>query len=193
MSTTPTLDGQKWRELARVIEVLSAQVQSLTDTGNRETERVTGLEQVTRQVQEAFANLAHRQGTGAQNGGERHEYNALVGKIVVPEGLANKPVFKQWGPRYKLVAGGKDEWFKTLLGWAEGHDTNAPTVAPEASNGAGAAKLAQHLYASLLMSKEAGTEAHSIAAIPRWRTAWRPGGASYRDKTRHQRMTISIS
>lgn len=62
----------------------------------------------------------------------------------MPEGLTNWANFKQWSRRYKLVAGAKDERFK-LLEWAEAHETSAPIVVPEASNVAGAAKLAQHV------------------------------------------------
>lgn len=62
-----------------------------------------------------------------------------------------------------MVAGAKDKPFSVVLMWAEAHDANTPVVDPTASGLAGAQKLAQHLYASFLMSTEAGTEAHSIA------------------------------
>lgn len=39
---------------------------------------------------------------------------------------------------------------------------NAPTITPESCGVAHAHKLAQHVYARLLISKERGAEAHSI-------------------------------
>lgn len=56
----------------------------------------------------------------------------------------------------------KDERFKTFLEWAGAHEASAPTVVPETSNLAEAAKLAQHVYARLLMNTEAGAETHTI-------------------------------
>lgn len=84
MSTTP--DDQRWTELVRVIENLSAQVHAFADAGGRESDRVTGLEGTTRQIQAAVPGLTHRQGSGAAPSGERYESNSLVGKNVVPEG-----------------------------------------------------------------------------------------------------------
>lgn len=100
MPTTPaTPDEQRWRELARVIENLTGQAQALADTGGRESERVTSLEQATHQVQEAVASLAQRQGAGACGANRRYEPNSLVGQNVVPDGLTNKANFKQWSCR----------------------------------------------------------------------------------------------
>lgn len=45
----------------------------------------------------------------------------------------NRTSFKEWSRRYKLVAGAKDEHFKAVLEWVEARETNAPTIAPEAS------------------------------------------------------------
>lgn len=60
------------------------------------------------------------------------------------------------------MAGARDERFKVLRDWAETRDTDSSTISPEASGVADAPRLAQRIYASLLMSTEAGTEAHSI-------------------------------
>lgn len=68
----------------------------------------------------------------------------MVGKSVVPEVLANKTNFKQWGRRYKPLAGANDARLNVLPERAEAHEDGAPMVAPEASNLAGAATLAQH-------------------------------------------------
>lgn len=159
--TNPPNEG-RWIELARGIENLTGQVRALADAGDREPERVSGLEQTSRQLQEAVSVMAQRQGIGASGAGERIDTNALVGKNVVPEGLTNRSSFKQWSRRYKLVAGAKDERFKVLLEWAQARDPNEPAVDPAASNVANATRLSQHIYASLLMSTESGTEAHSI-------------------------------
>lgn len=51
---------------------------------------------------------------------------------------------------------------KALLTWAEDRDANAPAVDLDASGMSGARKMSHHLDASLLMSTEARTEAHSI-------------------------------
>lgn len=48
-------DDRRWIELARVIDNLIGQVQALVDTGGHEAERMTGLEQATRQIQGAVA------------------------------------------------------------------------------------------------------------------------------------------
>lgn len=125
MSTMPTNGDQRWRELVRVIGTLSAQVQHLTETGGHEMRHQ--LEQATRHIQEAVANLAQRQGTGALGGSERYESSSVVGKNVVPEGVAKKASFKQWSRRYVLVAGGKDVRLKVFLEWAGGHEESAPT------------------------------------------------------------------
>lgn len=108
----------------RVIENLSAQAHALADASGRESERVTGLEGITRQIEEALAGLAQRQGSGAAPGGERHKSHSLVGKSMVPEGLAHRTSFKQWSRRYKLVAGAKDERFKMLPEWVEARKTS---------------------------------------------------------------------
>lgn len=98
-TTTGTLDEQPWRELARVIETLSGQVQALVNMGGGEADRATSLDQATRQVQETVANFAQRQGAGAGGARERQESNSLVGKNVVPKGLTNKANFMQWSRR----------------------------------------------------------------------------------------------
>lgn len=84
--------NQRWLELARVIENLGGQVRALADVGGHEFERVTGLEQTARQIQEAVAGLAQRQGAEAGSSGEQQESNPLVGKNMI---LTNKPSFKR--------------------------------------------------------------------------------------------------
>lgn len=116
-TTTGTApDEQRGLELAGVIENLSSQVHALADAGGRESERAAVLASTTRQIQAAVAGSAPRQGTGAAQGGERHESNPLFGKTnVAPEGLTNRTSFKHKSSRYKLVAGAKDERFKVFL------------------------------------------------------------------------------
>lgn len=55
-----------------------------------------------------------------------------------------------------------DERFKVFLEWVEAREANTPTMVPDASNMAGAAKLTQKLNASLRMRTEVWTEAYSI-------------------------------
>lgn len=154
-------DEARWLELARVIESRSVQVESLAHTGGCESERVTWLENTTRQIQTTVAGLAQRHKSGAGPGGERHESNSLVGKKVVPERITNRTSLKQWTRRYKVVAVAKDERLKVLLQWAARAD-RADDIVPYSSGVLGVATLAQHIYASLLMCTEAGREAHSI-------------------------------
>lgn len=55
-------------------------------------------------------------------------------------------------------------------------ETSAPTILPETSSLVGPARLADHLFASLVMSMEARKETHSIAGNPPWANglgAWR--------------------
>lgn len=112
-------------------------------------------------MQNAVQGLAQRQGAGAH--GTDTISNSLVGKNVVPDGITNKTTgFKQWSRRYKLVAGAKDDRFKSLLEWAEMREPMAPSIVPDASGIHAPKLLGQHVYASLLMSTEAGTEVHSI-------------------------------
>lgn len=58
--------------------------------------------------------------------------------------------------------GAKDDNFKVRSEWAEAREATGPTIVQDPNGLFGAARLAQHLYASLLMCTEAGTEAHSI-------------------------------
>lgn len=82
-----------------------------------------------------------------------------MGKHVVPDGLTNKVrSFKQWSRRHKFAAGAKDERFNFVLEWAEACESNAPTIIPDARNVNYVARLAQQLYASLLMHMEAETD-----------------------------------
>lgn len=155
------LDECRCLELVRAIENLTGPVRALADAGNREPERVTVLGQMSRLLQAADWAMVQRHGNGARGAGERPESNALVGKNVLPERRTNKTNFKQWGRRYKLVGGAKDE-VKVLAEWAETQEPNAPAVAPEASNIAGAVQLAQHIHASRFMSTEVGTEARAM-------------------------------
>lgn len=67
------------QQLARVIDNQLGQVHALAEAGCLESERVTGLEQHARQIQDTAAGLAQRQGRGASTGGDRYESNWSVG------------------------------------------------------------------------------------------------------------------
>lgn len=139
-------------ELAQLIQNPSAQVQSLAGAGGTEAERVGGVEQTTRQLQGAVQGVVQRQGTGVNNA--ESVSNLLVGKSAVPEGFPSKSSFKQWSPRYKLVAGARDERFNTLMEWVETRDLAAPTVDPATSNTPGVDRFGQHVFASLLHPRQ---------------------------------------
>lgn len=113
-------------------------------------------------MQQTVQDFAQRPGAGARPPDAHQESKSFIGNNMAPEGLTNKTGFKQWSRRYKLVAGGEDERFKVLLEWAEARETNAAIIIPESSNVVGAPRLAQHVYASLIMSTKAGTETDSI-------------------------------
>lgn len=118
MATTGNApDHQHWLELARVIESLTGQVQTLADSGGRKSQRVAGLALTTRQLQDAVAGLAHRHRAGAGSASEHQESNSLVLKRKVQEGPTHKVGIKQESRRCKLVAGAEDERFKVLLEW----------------------------------------------------------------------------
>lgn len=91
---TKTPDDQRWIELARIIESVGRQVQALADAGGSETERVGGLEQTNRSIQEAVQNLAQRHGAGAKAPPDHFGSDARVDKNMVPEGLTNTAGFK---------------------------------------------------------------------------------------------------
>lgn len=61
-----TTDEQRWIEMARIVENVGGQVQALADAGGREAQRVGGLEQSTRSLQETFQGLYNRQGAGGR-------------------------------------------------------------------------------------------------------------------------------
>lgn len=79
-----------------------------------------------------------------------------------PDCLSSKRGFKQRRRRYKVVAGAEDARCKVILDWAEMRDTNAPTIVPESSGVVDVPRLAQHVFASLFLRTETGTEAPSI-------------------------------
>lgn len=95
----------------------------------------------------------------------------MVGDSVVPDIVTNKTSFKHWSRRYKLVAGAPGERFNVFVGWAQAREASAPTIVPETSKVEGARGIAQHLYASPLMSTEAGMDAHSVGynGLGAWR------------------------
>lgn len=70
-------------------------------------------------------------------------------KSVAPEGFANKTSLKQWSRRCRLVAGAKDDRFKTVLEWAEAWEPTATTVAQKRQhskgNAARAALVREHV------------------------------------------------
>lgn len=117
--------------------------------GGHESELASGPEHTPRQPHQTVAAMAERQGTGASNAGERLESNSLVRRNVAPEGLTNKTSFKQRA----RVAGATDETFKVLLGWVRAREPNALAIIPESSSMVVASRLAQHVHASLLMSR----------------------------------------
>lgn len=71
---------------------------------------------------------------------------------MAPEGAANKRGLEQGSFRYRLVAGAKDERFKTFVERAGRRDVNKRKRS----------RLRSTFNASLFMSTETGTEAHCI-------------------------------
>lgn len=61
-----TQDEQPWVKMARIVGSRGGQVRALADAEGCEAERVGGLEQAMRLLQEAFQNMSLRQGTGAE-------------------------------------------------------------------------------------------------------------------------------
>lgn len=145
----------------RVIEGRIRQVRAVADAAGRETERFIGLEQAARQLHETVAAMTRRQGAGASSGGERLESKSCVGKAGSHAAItiitaSNSGAFdtSSW-PEQKATD-------PTVPERTENRKTNPPTIVPETSNGPGAARLAHHLYTSVLMCTEAGTETHAI-------------------------------
>lgn len=149
-------------ELERIIVALSGQAQALADAGGADGGRVGGLKRTTRSSQEAIQSPDRRQRTGVRAPADHHGSNSLVRKYVVPEGLANKTGFEQRGHRCKFVAQAEGERFNTFLAWSDTGETSAPTIVPESGGVVEAQSFAQHVYASLLMRTETGTDARSM-------------------------------
>lgn len=125
-------DDQRWHELARAIDNLAGQVQSLAEVGGCESVRVAGLEPTDRQSGRGPERAA---AACARSPSRLHqESKSLVGKGVVPKRFTKKTSLKQWSRRYKLVAGAGDERFNIFLAWSEAREANSPTVAHEISN-----------------------------------------------------------
>lgn len=95
-------DDARWFELAKVIRSRAAQSHLLADVGR-------GREQ------------ARRRAPRTQLVSRKH---------VGPEGLTSRTCFKQWGRRYKLVAGAEDDESK-VLERAEAQEATAPTIVPD--------------------------------------------------------------
>lgn len=64
--------------------------------------------------------------------------------------------------QFAPVGGAKDDQFKALLEWSRIMGADGTNHRSRDKRHSGAWRLGQHLYASLLMSTESGTEAHSI-------------------------------
>lgn len=58
-----TARDQGWVEMARIVENLGGEVQTLVETGGREAERLGGLEEATRALQEAVHSMSPQHGT----------------------------------------------------------------------------------------------------------------------------------
>lgn len=170
-----TADDERWVDMARIVESLGSQVQALADAGGREAEHVGGLGQATRSLQEALQSLSPPPGARGRAPQDQPGSNSLVGKNMVPDGLANKTGLKQWSHRHELVAGAHDEAFKVLLDWAEAQGMNALVIVLGSSGVVDAPRPAQHLYASLLMFTETGAETHSFVDNTPGENGWRRG------------------
>lgn len=105
--------------------------------------------------------MSQRQGTVGRTPPDHLRSHPSLGKKVVPETLANKTGFTYLSRRHKVAVGAQGERFKVLRVWAVGRDMNAPASVPE-TIGIGDASRFGQVYASLLMSTDTGTEAHSI-------------------------------
>lgn len=115
-----------------------------------------------RSVQEVVQDLSPRQGAGGKPPKDPLGPNSAVGKKVVSEGLTNNRL--QTVEQAVQVGGGNQgREVQRIVGLAEGWVTNAPTIVPETSGIVDAQSLGQHVYASLLISTEIGTEAPLIA------------------------------
>lgn len=119
------------------------ELEAVADAWEKKPERVGSLEQTTCQIQGSVQGLAQRQEVGAS--GAENGSNSLAGRTVVPDSSWRKGPAVQ-GP----------------LECAETREPMAPISAPDASGIFGAGRLGHHAYASLLLSTEAWTEAHSI-------------------------------
>lgn len=92
-----------------------------------------------------------------------------------------------------MPAEAEDERFETLPEFAEAWETNAPTIVPETRGVLDAQKQVLHVYASLLMSTETGTEAHPIVDSTPGESgleAWRRCAQRFDPATAHTHLSI---
>lgn len=71
---TPAPHDRRWVEMARIVENLGNHTQALAEAGGREAERLGGLAQAIRTLQEAAQTMSQQRGTG---GRAPHHYPKL--------------------------------------------------------------------------------------------------------------------